>query len=139
MASTSEAHRESDASKDDQYFRTFASAYSKETFSQVVLSGCEEGEPCELFQKEPMSYENITIDIWGVANVHLLNHLLLTSYLACQDNEFYLAYMDNIVDLAKRYLRSSVLSFDMQYQEKQAIHGFQWGTFSVQLELKTSE
>ena len=95
----------------------------KKRFPKLCRVDAKEGsEPCVLYQEAPMSYEGITIDIWGAANVRLLNHLLLTGYLARQDIENYLAYTAHMFDLAERYMWSGILSFDMQYRELQAKH-----------------
>ena len=95
----------------------------KKRFPKLCRVDAKEGsEPCMLYQEAPMSYEGITINIWGAANVRLLNHLLLTGYLARQDIENYLAYTAHMFYLAERYMWSGILSFDMQYRELQAKH-----------------
>ncbi len=101
------------------------------------LNTTEGGEACLLYPEAPVTYEGITIDVWGAANMRLLNRLLESGQLARTDVEFYLAYTAHIFDLAERYLWGSILMLDMQYRELQAEHGFPWGTFAAQLELKT--
>ena len=110
----------------------------KKRFAKTYrVNPTEGGEPCVLYQEAPISYEGITIDVWGAANMRLLNRLLRTGQLAYNDVEFYLAYTAHIFDLAERHLWSSVLAFDQQYRELQAEFGYPWGTFSSHLESKT--
>jgi hypothetical protein len=97
----------------------------------------EDGEPCVLYNEMSISYSGITLDAWGAANTRLLNYLLQTGRVKHCDVEYYLAYTAHIFDLVERYQWVSILSFDQQYRELQAEHGFPWGTFAAQLELKT--
>ena len=67
------------------------------------------GIPCMQYQEAPVLYKGITIDIWITANFRLLNHLLLTGYLARQDIEYYLAYTAHIFDLAEPVKQYSII------------------------------
>jgi hypothetical protein len=97
----------------------------------------EDGEPCIHYQEAPTSYDGISMNVWGAANMRLLNFLINTGRLDNTKIAFYLAYSAHIFDLAERYLWSSIMEFDKQYRELQAEYSFPWGTFAAQLEMKT--
>lgn len=97
----------------------------------------EDGEPCLHYQEAPTSYDGISMDVWGAANMRLLHFMINTGRIDTTKIAFYLAYTAHIFDLAERYLWSSIMQFDKQYRELQAEYSFPWGTFAAQLEMKT--
>ena len=58
-------------------------------------------EPCLISDEASVSYDGLTIDIWGAANMRLLNHLLITGRLDRKDIEYYLAYTAHTFDLGR--------------------------------------
>jgi len=102
----------------------------------VLRSGQPNADTMILKTEDEHPYLGIYIEEWGAANMRLLNFLISSGQLKRQDIEFYLAYTTKIFEFAEKHEWSSVLNFDHTYRERQAEHGFQWGTFSPHMELQ---
>ncbi|ESO85573.1 hypothetical protein LOTGIDRAFT_155061 [Lottia gigantea] len=72
------------------------------------------------------SLENVSVEEWGYANTRILQELMKL------DPGFhptpYLKYTADIFPLAGKYVWYSVLLYDKEYRERQAIEKFEWGT-----------
>ena len=81
-------------------------------------------------------YLGIYMEQWGAAKMRLLNHLLSKGDLSRENIEYYMAYTTRIFEFAEIYEWNSAIHFDHKYREIQAEHQFQWGTFSLHMELQ---
>ena len=80
-------------------------------------------------------YSGLSIEEWGAANCRLMSHLIQIGQLRAPDLDYYLAYTVQIYEYAQKYDWESILDFDFQYRERQAEHGFVWGSNSSNMEL----
>ena len=80
-------------------------------------------------------YSGMTIEEWSAANCRVMAHLLQTGQLATAHIDFYLAYTVQIYEFAQRYEWEGLMDYDYQYRERQAQHGFPWGTNTGNMEL----
>lgn len=71
--------------------------------------------------------EGISQAQWAVANTRILAELLASGQLPINQLADYLAYTVQICQLADRYTWRSVLAFDRNYRQKQAVSQCRWG------------
>ena len=86
--------------------------------------------------EESHPYAGIAVEEWGAANCRLMFAMLSEGALKQQDVPYYLAYTATIFDFISRYDWNSILDYDHQYRERQAQHGFAWGSLNPCLELQ---
>ena len=85
---------------------------------------------------EAHPYAGITIQEWGAANSRILYAMLSDGALRQDQISYYLAYTATIFDFASKYEWASVLDYDHLYRERQAQHGFTWGTLNPNSEIQ---
>ena len=74
--------------------------------------------------------------VWSKLQIDGFLTLLRTGELPSNMIEYYLAYTTQIYDFASKYEWNSILQFDYQYRERQAEHGFTWGSLTANMELQ---
>ncbi|MCK5872999.1 MAG: hypothetical protein KAG26_09245, partial [Methylococcales bacterium] len=103
----------------------------------VLAKGMQDSDQQLVFQTEDdHPYSGIFVSEWAAANCRLMNHLLQRGDLARQDIEYYLAHTASIMDFVDKYEWESILQFDYHYRELQAEHGFPWGTYPPNMEVR---
>ena len=121
------------------HITTFLSEQAKKRLRQnrqrnFILSKSQ-GDNIVLRSEEDHPYIGISIAEWSAANCRLMAHLLQTGELERCSVEYYLAYTTQIMEYAERYAWNAVLDFDYTYRERQAEHGFMWGTIPPNMEI----
>ena len=76
------------------------------------------------------------MDEWSAANCRLMSYVIHSGELLSSDVDYYLAYSTQIYDWAGKYKWEALLDFDFQYRERQAQHGFKWGSLTANMELQ---
>ena len=98
---------------------------------QQVVSTGENGTRLilESASKKPR-LESVTPSQWFGANARIMCDLIQKGSLGLGNSSIlnYLAYTDKISQLANRFTWTSVLLFDRQYRQLQAVHKFPWGS-----------
>lgn len=76
-------------------------------------------------KKTPLS--QVTMEQWGYASLNIMKELLRCGELSQQDILGYVGYTQCIFRLASNHVWHSVLLYDKEYRDMQAIEGFKWG------------
>lgn len=71
--------------------------------------------------------DKVTMEQWGYANTKIMATLIGEGTL--KDTSPYLKYTADIFRLASKHVWFSILLYDQEYREHQAIEGIQWGTY----------
>lgn len=79
------------------------------------------------FKHNRPKLESVSPSQWIVANSKIMSHLLESGSISSTQVMDYVAYTAKIGELACRYSWMSVMLFDNEYRELQAIHKFRWG------------
>ena len=101
-----------------------------------VIATSVNDENLVLKQEDEHPYSGITMDEWSAANCRLMSYLIHSGELLSSDVDYYLAYSTQIYDWAGKYKWEALLDFDFQYRERQAQHGFKWGSLTANMELQ---
>ena len=102
----------------------------------LVLTQSEEDGTLVMRAEDIHPYSGISIEEWGAANCRLLFAMMSDGAIKSEEVPYYLAYTTTIFEFASRYHWNSVLDYDYQYRERQAQHGFAWGSLNPNSELQ---
>ena len=88
--------------------------------------GTESGLELRVAKKKTLY--KISLEEWGYANICILLELIRRKDLDPTGITSYLKYTSEIFRLASKYVWYSVVLYDKEYREQQAIEKFPWGT-----------
>ena len=104
--------------------------------NDLVLCKLDGDDTLVMRQEDEHPYHGISISEWSAANCRLMAYLIRSGELAGDMIEYYLAYTTQIYVFVSKYEWNSILQFDHQYRERQAQHGFKWGSVTANMELQ---
>ena len=117
-------------------FLSEATKKRRQSRKKKFVVGQSQGDAQLVFTPdEEHPYSGISIEEWSAANCRVMADLIKTGDLALPDVEYYLAYTVQIYEHAQRYEWEGLLDYDHQYRERQAEHGFPWGSNTGNMEL----
>ncbi|CAG2246868.1 unnamed protein product [Mytilus edulis] len=71
----------------------------------------------------------VSIEQYGYASIEIMNDMLRSGDLLHGELPDYLCYIQSIFRLAANNVWASVLLYDMEYRDRQALEKFKWGTY----------
>ena len=86
--------------------------------------------------EEAHPYAGISLEDWGAANCRLMYAMITEGALSQTEIPFYLSYTTTIFDFVAKYDWHSILDYDYQYRERQAQHGFKWGSLNPNAQIQ---
>ena len=75
------------------------------------------------------------MDEWSAANCRLMSYLIHSGNF-CHQMLTITWLTPQIYDWTGKYKWEALLDFDFQYRERQAQHGFKWGSLTANMELQ---